>query len=261
MGRKKINLDIEKIAAEYLAGQELIQLGEKYSVSQWTLLARFKEFGIRKTTRRHLNQESFGNFTTKSCYWAGFLAADGHVKKYHLGCELAIKDRQHLEKLRSFLCSNANIKERTRESFGKFHTYCLVQFNSVKLVQDLETNFNITRNKSLSYRPPKLPRNMTKHFIRGYIDGDGSIGWHNHSKTLRLNICSGSRELLQWIFEHFHENIDGVGNPAVKKRKNAKLYTIEFMGHQTKNILNWLYKDSEIHLDRKYQKFLELKTK
>jgi hypothetical protein len=257
VGRKKIDLDYKKISQEYLDGAELVSLGTEYSVSQWTLLKRFKELGIRKTTKRFLNKKAFANFTCKSCYWAGFIAADGWINRgYHTSVELSLKDRKHLKKLRIFLKSNAEIKERTRKRFGKIIYSVSIQFNSIELVKNLESNFNITANKSLSYQPPKLPPNMIRHFIRGYIDGDGSIGWHKHNNKPRLNVCSGSKILLEWIFKHFKENIEEIGNPSIKKRETSELYTIEFMGHQVTSILNWLYEDSEVYLDRKYQKFL-----
>jgi len=258
MGRKKINLDYKKIGKEYLSGEKLIQLGKKYKVSQWTLLARFKELGIRKTTKRTLNKSSFAEFTLKSCYWAGFIAADGWICiNNRMGIELSVKDKRHLKKLCIFLQSNAEIRERTRKSFNKINNSCAVEFYSTELVKDLNNNFNITRNKSLSYRPPDLPLSLVRHFIRGYIDGDGSIGWHKHNKKPRLNVCSGSRETLEWIFNQIKQNVENTGNPSIKKRSGSNLYTIEFMGYQVRNILNWLYEDSEVYLDRKYQKFLE----
>jgi hypothetical protein len=259
MGRKKIDLNYEKVGQEYLKGAELIPLGKKYGVSRWTLLKKFKELGVRKNTKRTLNKKAFSVFTPESCYWTGFLAADGYVwKGYSLGCELSLNDKNHLNKLCSFLQSNAKIEKRTREKFGKMLVSARVQFNSVELVRDLETNFNITRNKSLSYRSPKLPLNMVKHFIRGYIDGDGSIGWHKHNKTLRLNICSGSKDLLEWILVQFKHNMIGVGSPSIVSRKKSNLHTIEFMGSQAVHILQWLYQDFDVFLDRKYQKFLEI---
>lgn len=258
-GRKGFNLDYESIAQEYLAGKGLKYLANKYNVSHWTLLARFKKLGVRKTTKRTLNKSAFFNFTPENCYWAGFIAADGYIwKGYNLGCELSIKDKEHLNKMRNFLQSNAEIKERERESFGKQHKYCSIQFNSVELVKDLEANFNITNNKSLSYQPPNLPPNLVRHFIRGYIDGDGGIGWHKYNNKSRLNVYSGSKELLVWILNKLQENVEGVGDPSTKQRKNSQLYTIEFMGHQVGNILNWLYEDTNAYLDRKHQKYAEL---
>jgi len=259
VGRKKIDLNYEEIGQEYLLGNDLISLGKKYKVSQWTLLDRFKELGVRKTTKRTLNKKAFSIFTSQSCYWAGFIAADGWVNKvYRLGVELSFKDKDHLIKLGLFLQSNAEIKSRSRKNFGKIQDYCYVCFNSSELVKDLETNFNIITNKSLIYQFPELPTDMIRHFIRGYIDGDGSIGWHKHNNKPRLNICSGSKKLLEWIFKQFQTNMENIGNPSIIKRKNSNLYTIEFMGLQVITILDWIYKDTDIYLDRKYLKFKDL---
>lgn len=255
MGRKKINLDYKKIAEEYLEGENLKNLASKYGVSQWTLLARFKELGIRKTTKRKLNKQAFSEFTPGSCYWAGFIAADGWISRgYHCSIELSIKDEPHLEKIRTFLHSSANITTHERVRFGSNLKSARIQFNSVELVNDLKNNFNITSNKSLSYAPPvQIPNNLLGHFIRGYIDGDGSIGWHKHNNKPRLNICSGSKELLEWIFKIIKNNVKQVGNPSILPRPNSNLNTIEFIGHQVYRVLEWLYQDAEHYLDRKFE--------
>ena len=231
----------------------LKQLSEQHNVSQWTLLDNFKKLGVRKHTKRTLNKKAFATFTPESCYWAGFLAADGYVwKGYFLGCELSTKDIDHLHKLRNFLKSSADLYYRSREKFGRTINSASIQFNSVELVSDLEANFNITANKSLTYAVPRqVPNHLIKYFIRGYIDGDGSVGWHKHNNAPRLNICSGSQELLDWILKTFQGNIDGIGCPSVLKRLKTNLYTLEFMGHQVTNILQWLPANPKYCMERK----------
>lgn len=262
MGRKKIELDLEKIVKEYLNGEELIPLANKYSVSQWTLLARFKELGIRKTIKRYYNKQAFYFFTPESCYWAGFLAADGWVHKdnYSLGCELSIKDSDHLEKLKVFLNSNADIKTRTRKMFNKNIKSAYVSIYSVDLVRDLKHNFNIKPKKSLTYNPPQLPEDLIRHFIRGYFDGDGCIRWHKCNKTPKLNICSGSKPLLEWVKNKI-ENILNVDSPNIVLRETEndlgeikKLFIIEYGVEATLKITDWFYNDTnpDIRLKRKY---------
>ena len=55
-GRKGFDLDYKKISKEYIDGESLKNLASKYNISVWTLLARFKKIGIRKTTKRVLGK-------------------------------------------------------------------------------------------------------------------------------------------------------------------------------------------------------------
>jgi len=251
---KNIDLDYKAISNEYLGGDSLEDLSKKYNISKWVLLGKFKKLGVRKTTKRVLNN-NFIDINEYSCYWAGFISADGWVDKYHLSIELSHKDRTHLFKIKDFLNSNAEIKQRDRKSFGKITKSCVIQFNSLDLVQSLLINFNIVRNKTLILKPPNLPTNMIRHFIRGYVDGDGSVGWN---KVPRLFICSGSKDFLTWVYNQI-KSIK-CGNPSITKR-NSNTYCVEFKGKYTINILNWLYGNSNIYLDRKYNRFLEYNDK
>ena len=258
-GCKGFNLNYKKISEEYLTGKQLKELSKKYKVSQWTLLDNFKKLGIKKNKKRSQDSEVFKIFTSESCYWAGFIAADGWVNKYNLGIELSIKDINHLKKFRSFINSNCDISTRKKFSFGKIFKYCNLYIYSKKMIDVLKENFNIVSNKSLVYvMPEKISKDMQKHFIRGYIDGDGSIGWHKHNNKPRVHVCSGSKKLLEQIKKIIKEQNKRAGNPSILKTKSGNLYTLSFMGHQAYDILNWLYKDSTIYLDRKYEKYIEV---
>lgn len=261
-GRKGFDIDYEAIGKLYLETEESLKsLANRFGVSQWTLLDRFKKLGIRRTTKRYQNDAVFSEFTDDSCYWAGFLAADGWISKNVLGVSLGIVDKEHLEKFILFLNGNNKIMEACKKSFNKMSEFCSVNISSKQIVNDLKNNFNFVNKKSLIYKPPtNLPENMMRHFIRGYIDGDGSIGWHKSNEKPRISICSGSKELLEWIFDNIKKNNKNAGNPKIKKRE-SNLYIVEFSGLQTYEILDWLYRDSTYYLNRKYERYVEYSLK
>jgi hypothetical protein len=105
-----------------------------------------------------------------------------------------------------------------------------------------------------------MPEIFIRHFIRGYIDGDGSIGWHKYNEKPRLNVCSGSKKILTWILENIQKSVNSVGNPSVREKGNH--YCIEFMGHQVYHILDWIYfeTNSQSRLSRKYKRFIKYKN-
>jgi|2_EtaG_2_1085320.scaffolds.fasta_scaffold03295_6 hypothetical protein len=250
-GRSGFDLNYSNISKEYLSGAYLKDLAKKYDVSIWTLLDNFKKLGVKKKKIRYQDDNFFSKYTSESCYWAGFIAADGWISKYQLGIELSRVDKDHIRNFVKIINGNNKISNRKRE---KFH-YSSVHINSKQMIDDLKKHFNIIPNKSLILEPPKqVPEKFISHYIRGYFDGDGSIGWHKHNQKMRLNICSGSVLFLEWLVGQITTNCK-TGHPIINE--SNKLYTIEFMGKQVENILFWIYENSnnKIRLLRKHFKF------
>lgn len=51
---------------------------------------------------------------------------------------------------------------------------------------------------------PNIPKELIRHFIRGYFDGDGSACFSyatklNKHRTLRISFCCGSKQFLEDI--------------------------------------------------------------
>lgn len=207
------------------------------------------------------NHSFFSKQTEESCYWAGFIAADGCIYENSLIINLQSRDILHLEKLKKILNSNKIIKCKKRKK-DKFW-YVSFKIGSKELANDLLNNFNITPKKSLILEPPNLINNeLIRHFIRGYLDGDGCI---NNKKKNSVSFA-GTRKFLQWIKENLQNNIQGIGNPKIRDLKNNKVKTISFYGKiQSPKIIEWLYNNSNtnIRLDRKYEialRYLKLKN-
>ena len=102
-------------------------------------------------------------------------------------------------------------------------------------------------NKSLILKFPnekQLPKNLLKHFIRGYFDGDGYISKNN--KPITINIL-GTKEFLLKLCEII--NIDK--NKVKNKTLNKNTYYIEINGKNARNFCNFIYRDSNIFLNRK----------
>ena len=102
-----------------------------------------------------------------------------------------------------------------------------------------------------------------RHFIRGYFDGDGcfSVIKRNdrknpNSKTYQFNI-TGMENPLRKIQEHLIKNT-GVVDNGLKHRKSTIAVTIHYSGRNVcKRILDYLYQDATIYLQRKYNKYVE----
>lgn len=186
--------------------------------------------------------------TEEKAYWAGFIAADGNIRKdfHKLRIELNIQDIKHLEKFRSSIKGNMPIKEWKRLN----NHSCYIEVNSVKICKDL-FQYGITPNKSLTLEInfEKIPYSLQHHFIRGYFDGDGSLNMYekNGHELWEINFI-GTKHFLNYIMKFFNKQhkISTCGNNF---RFNFK------KGTDIKDILNILYKDATIVLDRKKNKY------
>jgi hypothetical protein len=239
-----------------------------YGISHWTIQERLAKAGVKKNIRRAVgNNDVFDGFSEASCYWAGFIAADGWIvgktNKY-VAIELNAKDSEHLVKLSNLAQREASLYRRSRLRSGKMIEYARLSLGSRKIADDLRVNFNIVPAKSRILSPPsKIPSNLIRHYIRGYIDGDGSIGWKKSDRKPRLSICSGSEDIIRWISKHIKEGSRHSGNTNVSKVKDANTYRVEYCGTYVEDILDWLYEEStpETRLDRKYGIYMENKER
>lgn len=201
------------------------------------------------------NKHYFKNIDTEEkAYWLGFLFADGCInekpKSKVLEIILAEEDKEHLNKFIYAIEGNQEPKLKQVKLNGKTYNSYRLSICCTELCNDL-IKLGCLPRKSLILEFPKysLPLNLYKHFIRGYVDGDGSI-----STRSRVSIV-GTENFLNDIQDHF---INELGltkiNLNSKKGTNAKQY--EKGNVQGKKILKYLYKDSNIYLDRKYNKAL-----
>ena len=99
--------------------------------------------------------------------------------------------------------------------------------------------------------PPNLKDKFVSHFIRGYFDGDGSIG--KYGGRLKFSLL-GTKELLVWIL-NFFKNKGMKTTPKISKKKN--IHSIQVNSKSDIELIeNILYTSSnDYYLKRKKEKF------
>jgi DNA-binding transcriptional regulator WhiA len=187
----------------------------------------------------------------EKAYWLGFLYADGSVgsaeDKIELG--LAEKDLKHIEKFRDFMGISNKISYR--EATKSYR----MSFRSTKCKQDLIDKGCVPK-KSLILNFPtesQVPKTLIRHFIRGYFDGDG---WFTNTESCFQIGIIGTENFIKGFLDNI-ENINKDNKIFTVHRENgAKRYV--FGAYQdVLNFLNWIYKDSNVYLDRKYEHYLD----
>jgi len=246
---KKIT-DVQKdtICKHYAGGKSAPVLAKEYLVSSTTIYNILRERGIHSRSQHEaqrrlpLNENVFDTLTEVSAYWIGFLMADGCITQRpnsspEISIHLKGTDVKHLEAFRKFLCSGHAIIKVQSSGSARFAV------RSQKLA-DILASYGIIPNKTLHTRAINGAED-NRHFWRGVIDGDGSLGIYNTKHQLRL---FGTRELLSQFSEFVQAKYPQLVN-AVLPHKN--IYCVAFGGVSAATVAAYLYKDINIALSRK----------
>lgn len=255
----------------YLDGMSSSQIAKALHLKSANVRKYLRELGyeILKDGRKYtFNYDYFEIINTEEkAYWLGFLYADGcigHNRKdkngEHLGCGvslgLKLSDEGHIDKFIKAVGFNGNKKYKEIHLNGKTFHSCGVDLNSVKMADDL-IKLGCVPNKSLTLTFPtkeQVPDELLFHFIRGFVDGDGTIGkMYKQYKTLhmypRLGICS-NEQFLEGLLDRTGWKRNKIIHDS---RSNAC-----GISWGNREYLDLLYKDANIYLDRKYELYLEI---
>jgi len=213
------------------------------------------------------NEKIFQSDSEESFYLAGFIAADGAIqnRKYSkiLKISISLKDIDHLEKIKKLFDSNNPIKIYTSKEGYKC---CQISLVSKTVCNDLE-KFNVINNKTFLYTFPKFILNhpLSNHFMRGYLDGDGCLRLIKLQKDRTIQQAHfsvrGTYEFLHNYNAILERECDiNINTNRVKTYDST--FVINFNGNrQVKNIVEFLYKNASIYLDRKHDKIKHLLIK
>lgn len=241
----------------------LESIAKKFQVHPKTIYQKIKSngwnypiLGVGKNTPYHFNEHYFDIIDNEhKAYWCGFLAADGYIIQHkngwqnQFGITLQTQDKYILEQLNKDIDGNYVIRDKKISKNNKEYYSSILQCTSDIAVQALIDKGIVPRKSLILKYLQHIPKNLEHHMIRGYLDGDGSLGVNNRNEYWCQFL--GTQSFLSGI-QHFFQT-----NNKIYKRGN--IYILSYYGNkQVPYILNQLYKDATIYLKRKYQKYAEM---
>lgn len=213
-----------------------------------------------------LNEKYFEIIDTEEkSYFLGIIFADGylHEKRNYMALSVQDIDVDILEKLKNSIETNKPLQYVIRKEENTKNQYRLL-ITRKKVISDLK-NLGVTQNKSLTANHihlPELNEDLTKHFLRGYYDGDGSITFYKTRNTFNstINICC-TIEFFNF-FSDFIKSKLNITCILSKRYKNDKnIYDLRICGNRNvSKFLDYIYKDSSIYLNRKWVKYEDFKN-
>jgi len=215
---------------------------------------------LREKGANYANITYFDNWSNNMAYILGFIAADGCIidrtkssgdKVMSIG--LSTKDYNHLLTIRNELSPNKRISKYIKRCNNKKYCLCYLRIGSSYLCDRL-LDLGITPRKSQTLVFPNIPDKYVSHFVRGYFDGDGSFGVYGKYSEARVCFASGSVGFLKSLNNTIRKKCN-LSYKNIIYGKLSRAHYLSYYSNEALSVCNWIYHDSEIHLERKYNKY------
>ena len=269
------------VAIEYLGNKKWLcncDCGNKTIVDSDHLRINRKQrstmsCGCGKKSRLIKNIDYFKELDTEAkAYILGFLASDGTITYdtengvYSVKIVVNSIDRHILEIIKKEFNTGVEVKDYIETANLPQGGTCASKLSSLllcskELVEDV-MKYGVVPRKSLvlDINYNLIPKELKRHFWRGLYDGDGSFGVYGEKEILELSLITSktmaesTKEEILKIFPDFKINY----YPAMGCSENTVRLFLTTQ-YQAFTFLNYMYKNNTICLERKYQKYLDIK--
>lgn len=207
------------------------------------------------------NLDAFYNEDEISYYLLGAFITDGCVYKNNPtthACQLSSVDTDWLDLIKDYIGTNLKLHEFSKGYYG------------LRIMRNDIANWFISHGccprKTLDAKFPNVPYKYLPDFLRGLIDGDGSIGTYRYKNSNRfkrsIQFISASIDLVNGFQEKTNElniksaiykkkMVDGKINEKIVKAKN-QIYALSYSGDNAKKLSEYIYYDNcKLYLPRK----------
>lgn len=198
----------------------------------------------------------------EDAYWLGIMYSDGWIRSDRNAIGLGSIDLDLIEKFQKYTgCTNKIlIKEKDYNAGKRFadshiikssKPFYILEFCSKKTKENLGKLGCVPAKSKILTCPleEQVPNSLLVHFARGYWDGDGWVTWKDGKYSTG---CVGTKQFLEGLTNKLKINHYG----KIREKENN---IFEFRIDKkvcVKSVLDKLYKNSKIYLDRKYNNYL-----
>ena len=249
----KINNDSKtNIINDYKNGINISILAKQYDIATKNIhrLLKLNNIKIRNSRKENgriynLNENYFRSIKNSDvAYIIGLIITDGNVTIRYNGCYLSItlhiNDKYILEKIGEKLGYNGPLY------IYKNRNACAFRICSKKLCNDLK-KYCIVPDKSLIVKFPNINKYFY-HFLRGVIDGDGSIMISKKRNRPTIVIYSGSFDFTDGLYKKLCK----LKIKPIFQKVNSKAYRVVIGKKKSViKLIKLLYKNADMFLTRK----------
>ena len=266
---KVLNKEIpfEELKQQYLNGKSLRVISEEYGVNRGTLSKYLKQDNItikgnNPGQERRYEYNCNENFfevidSQEKAYILGFFLADGSFTANGIKFDQTQSNKIVLEYIKKTMGADQEIKiyegRIINDPYNVGRTYisqpmCRLNLSRIKLKNDLQA-LGVQENKTYNFNNLHVPSIFWNDFMRGFLDGDGSVNMSQNSFYISYTIKN--IDLANYIVE----NSKPFYNFNIKYEKRSNSYTLYISNYENaKKYYECVYhKDCCFKLEYKFQ--------
>ena len=251
------------------------ELATACSVSRPLLTRYFRQNNLQTNRDSKLASVNHSIFTSIdnefSAYLLGYYVADGSIGILHskyseckrFSISASEQDTDHIKQIHSLICPNHALtvsKSKLNSNLSISKPMVKLTITSNQVFDDLTTLGFGERKTYSQLKLPQISDEYIWHFIRGYFDGDGTVGTSEGKKykdKVYINsfwsIVSKTNTLLTDI-QQFFNKFSIVSHTCYDKSRDVWYLRIN-KRKDIHNLRELMYKNANWYLQRKYGKF------
>lgn len=223
--------------------------------------------------RRYANQygecQSYNLFskieTEEDAYWLGVMYSDGWVRSDHNSIGLGSIDIDLIQKFQRYTqCKNkVQVKEKgcnvgrqlpDGHMIKSSQNFYSLEFSSKQTKENLKKLGCVPAKSKILQCPSaeQVPDSLLRHFLRGYVDGDGWVTWNDNAHRYSFGFV-GTQNFIEQICTR--AKILHYG--TLRKKSESSQYEFAVYKKEiVKKLLDYLYADAQVYLNRKFNSYL-----
>jgi hypothetical protein len=244
--------EISEIIRLYKDGLNYKEIGSELNRDPRTIGKIIKNSGveqikIKRRSKYNINEDYFKILSSESLWLIGLLAADGWINKdRYIGiAQSGDVGKDIIEEVKRVLEYDGPTYEKNTIGSKSYS----INITSNEIVNDL-LKFNIIPNKSLVYKLPDLSDKELINYLRGYIDGDGSVGVYDNGNGYEYLVLSfvGTKEFIEKCGKLIPVKYSGIRDLG----RSENCWEVRWYGKQAIEFGNWIYYDKNLYNSKKF---------
>jgi len=193
-------------------------------------------------------------WTPDLAYVVGLITTDGNLSKDNRHITMTSSDIEQIKTFKKCLNLSNKIGNTSPSRWSKKPCY-RIQFGNIQFYQWL-LKIGLSPAKSHIIGVIEIPDKYFRDFLRGHLDGDGSvytyIDTYNTFKNpkyiynrLYVKFNSISKIHIEWLKQKI-EKISQIKGNLLKPSNNQVVWTLRFPKKKSIKLLSWIYYDPNI---------------
>lgn len=201
------------------------------------------------------NEKFFDSWSKEMAYVLGWVWSDGNIDRSHRSIRIEIQagDSYILKEIKKAMSSDVPIKIRDNAAGLSIHSRIIAK-SLIKL--------GCKAGDSLHNEFPNVPKRYFFDFLRGYLDGDGSVCIARSKKSRQKNVLRisflGCKQFIKDLQKHLKNILNIEACKISHSYDKSELCRCTYNSKDARLICSKMYENcNSLFLKRKRNKFLE----